>query len=58
MNRSACRDVEARKSRTNGMQDVLDGRAQRVQGARTYVKAVSDGRFTAVSRLFHAAFSR
>ena len=35
-----------RKARTNGVQDVLDGRAQRVQGARTYVKAVSDGRFT------------
>ena len=35
-----------RKARTNDVQDVLDGRAQSVHGARTYVKAASDGRFT------------
>ena len=50
-----------RKARTNVVQDVLDGRAQRVQGARTYVKAVSDGRFhgrvTAMSRPFQLVFS-
>ena len=50
-----------RKARTNGVQEVLDSRAQRVRGARTYMKAVSDGRFatfhsrfTAVSRPFHS----
>ena len=41
-----------RKARTNVVKDVLDGRAKRVQGARTYVKAVSDGRLAP----FHGRF--